>query len=118
MWKGERKILLRKTENGTITYKTIVDAVIYPDKFIITFQNGRKIPYSAEDNVIYEVLHNGKSFGILKKKQFREFEKEEKYEIYHKETGKRSAYPRKDDEGKTYYIETRVYKEWEKKKNE
>jgi len=115
-------MILKKTEteNGTrtITYKTIVNAVIYPDKFIITFQNGKNIPYSAEDNVKYEVFHNNKLIGILEKKHFREFEKEEKYEIYHKETNKRAAYPRKNDEEKTYYIETRVYKEWEKLKND
>ena len=76
------------------------------------------MPYGEEEGVIYEVLDNEKSLGILKKKPFKEFPKEEKYEIYYKETKKRAAYPRKNDEGKTYYIETRVYKEWERIKNE
>ena len=113
MWRGLSTIL-KKTENGIVTYETIVNAVIYPTKFMITYQNGNEIPFGPKDKVIYEVLHNGKSLGILKKKAFKDLSKEKKYEIYNLETGKRAAYPRKD----VGLIETRVYREWEEEKNE
>ena len=116
--KGESRLILKKIEDGITTYKTIVDAVIYPDKFIITFQNGKIIPYSAENGIIYEVLDNEKSLGILKKKEFNEFTKEEMYEMYHGETGKRAAYPRKKEGSNDPYLtETRKYVEWERLKN-